>query len=555
MASAGNERTAVETTSATRWRKVKTILAAALEVEDARTRTSFIEKACAGDTALMAEIELLLAQDTAELEQCADHAVTVCTRDDESQIGRRLGAYEVVREISRGGMGIVYLAQRVDGEFEKQVAIKLLKRGTDTDEILRRFRAERRILARLDHPNIARLLDAGTTNDGLPYFVMEYVDGEAITEYARQKQLSIPRRLELFLKVCSAAEWAHQNHVVHRDLKPSNVLVRPDGEPKLLDFGIAKLLDPGAEAHLMTLTQQRRFTPACASPEQALGKEVTGASDVYALGALLYELLSDQVPHRFSSAHLSNEEVARIICQQEALPPSNVARDETKRALRGDLDKIVLRALRKEPENRYASAGALADDIRRHLEGRPVQARRHTAGYVGRRFLRRHTVAISVITSFAALSLGGGAIWFRQARAADVHSALLKSEALSLLSDFHTDWRIGRPSAALTEGERAAAILHELCLNHPRDASLQENEAYALQCAAIAQRALGNLPGAANDYRRAEKIYASLAQSNPENQHDAALLHVMQRELTAVSATNDSQQSNSAAPSAQPNEK
>jgi serine/threonine protein kinase len=219
-------------------------------------------------------------------------------------------------------MGAVYLAKRADGQFEKEVAIKLLKRGTDTDEILRRFQAERRILARLDHRNIARLLDAGTTDDGLPYFVMEYVAGIPITDYVREWQLSVAQRLQLFLRVCEAVQFAHQQRVVHRDLKPGNILVTPAGEPKLLDFGIAKLLASGDDAIELTLTAERRFTAACASPEQARGETVTLASDVYALGALLYELLTDRPPHRFSTSHPSPEEVAQVIGKQEPTRPS-----------------------------------------------------------------------------------------------------------------------------------------------------------------------------------------------------------------------------------------
>ncbi len=398
--------------TAARWQQVKIILADALELSTPEKRTTFIAQACAGDTTLQAEIESLLAQKTAAFDQCADQLTAAPL-----PIGCRLGAYEIVREVGRGGMGVVYLARRADGEFEKLVAIKLLKRGTDTDEILRRFRAERRILAGLDHPNIARLLDAGTSDDGLPYFVMEYVEGEPITDFARGKALSIAERLALFLKVCGAVEAAHQNQVVHRDLKPSNILVRRDGEPKLLDFGIAKLLASEEEdAFAVTLTAERRFTANCASPEQARGEAITPASDVYALGALFYELLTGALPHRFASANPAAAEIVRVLSEEEPILPSvAVANAEIGRQLKGDLDTIVLMALRKEPIRRYASVAAFAQDVERHLSHRPIVARKNNASYVARRFLRRNSGRIAVACALATIGLLVGALLFRSA--------------------------------------------------------------------------------------------------------------------------------------------
>jgi TolB-like protein/Tfp pilus assembly protein PilF len=395
------------TTTAQRWQRVKTILADALEHPSAEDRTAYLERSCDGDTTLMREVEELLALSTENLDELADNTPVAFTRPAPVQpIGQRIGAYEIVREIGRGGMGAVYLAKRADGQFEKEVAIKLLKRGTDTDEILRRFRGERRILARLDHPNIARLLDAGTTDDGLPYFVMEYIKGVPITRYACEGQLSVAQRLQLFLKVCEAVQFAHQQRVVHRDLKPGNIFVRQDGEPKLLDFGIAKLLVTGDERTEQTLTAERRFTLVCASPEQARGETVTPASDVYALGALLYELLTDRPPHRFSTPHPSPAEVAQVIGEQEPTRPSlSIYDNQVRRQLRGDLDKIVLMALRKEPARRYSSIAAFAEDIRRHVEGRPVRARPNTAAYLTTRFIVRHKQPIGALFVAAAVAL------------------------------------------------------------------------------------------------------------------------------------------------------
>ena len=288
-------------------------------------------------------------------------------------------------------MGTVFLAARADGQFEKQVAIKLLKRGTDTDEIVRRFRAERQILAQLEHQSIARLIDAGTTSDGLPYFVMEYVSGQPITTFICEHGLTIPERLELFLKVCAAVEHAHRDHIVHRDLKPSNILVTAAGEPKLLDFGIAKLLEPGEDGLDVTVTNQQRFTPACVSPEQARGEPVTIASDIYALGALLYEILTDKAPHQFSSGRPSPEELTRVVCEKEPLKPSMAVFDrDRKRQLEGDLDNIALFALRKEPQRRYASVGDFAEDIKRYLAARPIAARPNTTVYRAQRFFKRN---------------------------------------------------------------------------------------------------------------------------------------------------------------------
>lgn len=394
-------------TRAQQWQRVKTILADALQRPSPEDRTAYLERSCGGDTTLMREVEALLAQSTANLDELADNTPMAFARAATAQpSGRRIGAYEIVREIGRGGMGAVYLAKRADGQFEKEVAIKLLKRGTDTDEILRRFQAERRILARLDHPNIARLLDAGTTDDALPYFVMEYVVGERITDFVRERKLSVPDRLALFLKICDAVECAHKNHIVHRDLKPGNIVVTRDGDPKLLDFGIAKLLEIGDDATEVTLTSERRMTPVCASPEQARGETVTPASDVYALGALLYELLTEQTSHRFLSSHPSSSEVSQVVCEQEPLRPSLTAPSAEVRRLRGDLDNIVLMALRKEPARRYPSVADFADDIQRHLDGRPVHARPNTAGYLTTRFVARHKQSIGtlLVATLVALS-------------------------------------------------------------------------------------------------------------------------------------------------------
>lgn len=319
----------------------------------------------------------------------------------DAMIGRQIGVYRLERELGRGGMGAVYLADRVDGEFNQTVAVKLIKRGMDTDLILKRFRRERQILAALNHTNIAYFLGGGSTDEGLPYYVMEYIDGQPLYRYCDKNKLDIPSRLRIFRQICSAVDAAHAIQVIHRDLKPSNILVKPDGKSKLLDFGIAKALDPDLMATDIdpTATQMRLMTPEYAAPEQVSGDEITPATDIYSLGVVLYELLTGHRPYRLKR-HIPHE-VARVICEEEPLLPSgNIVRDEDivptaggeksslktvidsrgasvevlRRELSGDLDKIILKTLRKDPEERYRSAAELADDITNFLENRPVRA-------------------------------------------------------------------------------------------------------------------------------------------------------------------------------------
>jgi len=368
---------------------LKTILGEALEQNSSAARIALVERRCGQDTELLEEAESLLAEAEAlinertdSFEDCVQNAASTFWQEGPPRGGERVGAYVIVRELGRGGMGTVFLAERADGQFEKQVAIKILNRGADTAEILRRFRAERQILARLDHPNIARLLDAGTTDDGLPYFIMDHIVGAPVNRFAVAQRLSTRQRLELFLKICAAVEFAHRNLVVHRDIKPSNILANAEGEPKLLDFGIAKILAKDEDEAQLTAETQQHLTPICASPEQAKGDPITVATDIYSLGALLYEMLSDQKPHRFSTARPTREELALVVGEQVPPPPSAIASDaQTARLLRGDLDAIVLFAMRKEPEMRYATVADLAADIRRHLARKPVVARHPTLGY------------------------------------------------------------------------------------------------------------------------------------------------------------------------------
>ncbi len=395
------------------WRRVKEIAAGALE-EPLSSRAAYLARQCTTeDETLRREVESLVesavkATDLYEtptiLIDSAQATLEMLAEQETSRVGERIGAYRIVGQLGVGGMGAAYLAGRADDAFEKRVAIKLVKRGMDTDAILRRFLHERQILASLDHPNIARLLDGGTTADGLPYFIMEYVDGQPIDTFCDTHQLSVPERLRLFQAALAAVEHAHENLVIHRDLKPANILVTSKGVPKLLDFGIAKLLDVDRTLHTRDgTTVAHAMTLEYASPEQIRGEEVTKATDVYSLGVLLYELLTGRNPQ--SAAGRSPRETERVICEEMPPRPSTVveahagqcrgtSREALRRQLSGDLDAIVLMALQKEPGRRYPSVQALADDIERHLEGQPIQARADGLGTrVARRLLHTKVLA------------------------------------------------------------------------------------------------------------------------------------------------------------------
>jgi eukaryotic-like serine/threonine-protein kinase len=349
---------------------------------------------------------------------------------EEAALGQVIGPYRTVALLGRGGMGEVYLAERADGQFEQRVALKVLRRGMDSDEILRRFLRERQVLARLEHPNIARLLDGGRAPDGRPFIVMERVEGEPITQWCAAHGSSVEERLRLAVTCCEAVELAHRNLIVHRDLKPSNILVSGDGQVKLLDFGIAKLLGEDGDETMLTRAGVNVLTPAYAAPEQILGGAVTTATDVYALGVVLYELLTGALPHDRRAttgvelaAKVSRETVERPSSAARKLADSEADKDDREghrraRRLQGDLDTILLKALHRDPARRYASAAALAEDLRRHLDGKPVSARSDTTGYRMAKFVQRHRVSVAAAV-LVVLSLVGGlaaALW--QARVA-----------------------------------------------------------------------------------------------------------------------------------------
>jgi serine/threonine protein kinase/tetratricopeptide (TPR) repeat protein/TolB-like protein len=417
------------------WERVREILALALE-QDSDVRATFIRDACGTDRALRAEIESL-ASHFEGADSLLEHSPTanLLSFGVDVMAGKRIGTWRIVRMIGQGGMAVVYLAERDDPDFRKTVAIKMVRPGPNTEEIYRRFRNERQTLAALDHPYIVRLLDGGSSADGIPYLVMDYVEGLPVNRYCDQHELAIDRRLDLFRDICSAVHYAHEKQVIHRDLKPANILVTNEGVPRLLDFGIAKLLNPDLhQTELVTRTSIRPMTLEYASPEQVRGHPITRASDTYSLGVLLYELLTGYRPYRCGESQL---ELERAICDDELEKPSSavtragipvsrgidtamtpemvskargLARGELRRRLQGDLDAIVMKALRKEAQSRYSSAKALSEDIERLQTGKRVTARNLTVAYRGARFLRRHRESAAAI-AIALVVIGGLVTW------------------------------------------------------------------------------------------------------------------------------------------------
>ena len=424
-----------------RWERVEEFYDEAMELPR-EERDRFLDEACGEDLELRRDVaRLLAAGDEAGSFLEADAPAPVAALRDalhrtpapgSDLVGRHVGPYRMERPIGRGGMGQVFLAVRDDDVFMRWVAVKVIRRGMDSEEILHRFRTEQRILASLAHPNIARLLDGGVTEDGLSYLVMEYVDGQTITEWCRSQNPTLTKRLEVFRTICSAVHYAHQNLVVHRDLKPTNILVTADHNPVLLDFGIAKVLNPNLPGYQvpMTRTELRVMTPEYASPEQMRGLSVTTASDVYQLGVLLYELLTGVRP--LETEGRTRAEIEKLVLEREPEKPSTALSRSTRtglptqegaeaaggltrlrKMLSGDLDRIVLMALRKEPSRRYQSADQLKEDIRRYLAGLPVQAQADTWGYRASKFVGRHRLGVAAAVSLAVLLVTVAVLSFR----------------------------------------------------------------------------------------------------------------------------------------------
>jgi len=404
------------------WQRIQSIFLAAADLP-AEERDYAVGVLCEGDIELFEEVHSLLAadNDSSVTIDSAIQGVAATILDTPVLIGERLGAYRVVREIGRGGMGSVYLALRDDEEYTKEVALKVVKRGMNTEEVLRRFRDERQILANLDHPYIARLFDGGTTADGVPFFAMEYVEGRPVDVFCRENALDVKARCQLFLHILEAVAYAHRNLVVHGDLKPANIFVTPDGTPKLLDFGVAKLVGQDPNEDGPSPRSSRAFTPGYASPEQVRGLAVTTSTDIYSLGAVLYELLSGQrvQPVDFDTP----TRIEHAVCDVE------VSREQlAKLDLPSDLDHVVLMALCKEPEQRYQSAAEFADDIRRCLENRPVHACPNTLRYRVRKFVSRNLLEVAMGSLVALTLIAGLIVSLAQTRRAEAARAVADSQ-------------------------------------------------------------------------------------------------------------------------------
>ncbi|MBY0113983.1 MAG: serine/threonine-protein kinase [Phycisphaerales bacterium] len=532
-------------------------------------RDAAIARLCAGDPALEAEVRSLVGSAARigsfleqpalgkGLDQLAQESNIAEPPDD--LVGKTLGNFRIEKRLASGGMGTVYLARRSDGQFEQQVAIKVVKRGMDSEEVPRRFRAERQTLAALDHPNIARLLDGGVTPDGRPFLVMEYVDGEPIDVYCDKKRLKVNDRLRLFRDVCEGVHHAHKNLVIHRDIKPSNILVTSSGVPKLLDFGIAKVLS-GDPTVGVTAETDRRLTPEYASPEQVEGGAITTASDVYALGVVLYEVLTGTRPYYFGLR--THEELRRVVCEivppapSEALtlkvarlkgtgsaavaasggtvsPPSTdshasasgvdvpktrgVSSTRLRNVLRGDLDNIVLMALRKEPQRRYASAEQLAGDLGRYLAGMPVQARQDTSWYRASKFVRRHALGVSLSVAAVALLSGASVMLYKQRGELRVQRDELIAgnqrlqETRRFLLDILGGAETGSKGPDATLGTVVRDAAKSLQDRPPGDVL---TKAAAEQALGRASMSLGMLPEARVLLESASRGYASLSQGS-----------------------------------------
>ncbi len=565
------------------WGKITELLEAALDLEPARRR-EFCSQIGAKSPELQREIESLLACENDAEQFLASPNVAFSTAlfiDEDAPdtlAGQQIGVYRVEREIGHGGMGAVYLATRADGKFSQRVALKLLKREMNTAELRRRFQQEREILASLEHPNIARLLDAGTTDDKIPYLAMEYVEGVPIDEFCSSQQLDLNQRLILFKKVCSAVNFAHRNLIVHRDLKPSNIFVTADGTPKLLDFGISKILSAEFEnVSPATVTKLGALTPTYASPEQLRGESVTTATDIYSLGVILYEILSGHRP--FEKQENSLKEIYHAVTEKEPPPPSyliasisksfkkatvaktvvkneNVAdlstivqnfdsRTESNKfqntapnkinlssnSLRGDLDNIVLKALRKEPERRYSSAENFSEDIRRHQKGLPVTARPNTFSYRAEKFIARHQFGVFAAFLIALSLIGGISATVWQARRAEQQKFIAQQRfdearkvANSLLFEVYPQIENlqGATAAKETVVKRALEYLDNLAAQSAGDAALQRELAAAYEKVGDVQGMpnqpnLGDLKGALASYQKARNLRESLVASDKQN--------------------------------------
>jgi serine/threonine-protein kinase len=506
------------------WTLIQELFYAALDLAPAE-RSRYLDEACAGDQTLRREVDSLLAsaqQTVSFLRKPLEEESRQLSGDGYSR-GARIGPYEILSLIGEGGMGRVYLAERADHQYEQKVAIKLMH-GTLrlSPNMLVRFRGERQILANLDHPNVARLLDGGVTPDGVPYLVMEYVKGIPADEYCRNQKLPVSARLHLFCSICAAVEYAHKNLVIHRDIKCANVLVTAESNPKLLDFGIAKLLDPTKSAN-ETVASERFMTPDYASPEQLRGEPVTTATDIYALGVVLYELLAGTRPFRTDGK--SPLETARLICEQEPPAPSVAASPSDRKALQGDLDAIVLKAMRKEPERRYASVGQFAADIHAYLAGYPVTAGRDAWTYRSSKFIRRHKLAFLATAIVAIALIGFGIEMGLLARRANREQLIARTESDFLSSVFRAatpDVARGRTITALELLDQGA---HRIAKEDNELANQPEARASLLETIGRAYESLAKFDSAASLGNEAYKLETKLY--GPDDPRTAGALELI----------------------------
>jgi non-specific serine/threonine protein kinase/serine/threonine-protein kinase len=468
--------------------KARELMTAALSMDDAE-RLRYLQRETEGDGDLLEQTMLLIEEAEEETTQILDQGRRVQPQFDEAYLAGRkqIGNYRLLRRIGQGGMGVVYAACLVTEDFQKQVALKLVKPSLASSQILRRFRMERQMLGALDHPNIGRLLDAGTSEEGAPYLVMEFVEGLPIDRYCETKNLGVNDRVRLFLTVCDAVQYAHQNLIIHRDIKPSNILVSSEGVPKLLDFGIAKLVRPDEEeADLrLTATDSRPMSPHYASPEQARGDAITTASDVYSLGVLLYELLTGRLPYEFKTRTAAG--IEKTICEEIPPLPSTVefpdtipdGAEKTRRRLRGDLDMILMMALRKEPSRRYASVQQLSDDLRRHLDGLPVSAQKDTFGYRFQKFVRRHragviaaSLAVSALLTATVVSVHFAQVANQEKQVAQQRFEDTRQLALFFITDFDSKIRTSQTEARRALAAKAVEYLRRLSSEVEGDTAL-----------------------------------------------------------------------------------
>lgn len=516
------------------WQRVKEIFALVIEAPPDE-REAKVAELCGGDTRLRTEVGSWL-ESYVEAEEfletpVASHADLDVSR---SVAGRRFGNYTIDREIGHGGMGAVYLAKRTDGEFEQQVALKIVRQSIAESHMIERFRRERQILASLNHQNIAKLLDGGVSDNGEPYLVMEFIEGVPITDFAAT--LSVDEKLHLFLKVCAALSYAHRNLVVHRDIKPGNILVTNDGEPKLLDFGLAKLIDEGLGFDVTeTATNYRALTPAYASPEQLRAEAITTSTDVYSLGVVLHELLTGERPFKFEGKSL--DEIIRAVSSTEPSMPSRTT--VTNQKLKGDLDNIILKALRNEPDRRYGSVEQLAEDIERHLDGLPVMARKDTFYYRASKFIVRNRGAVAAALLILATVAAGIVLTVREKRKADRRFNDVRQLANSLIFEVDSEIQKGPTKSREIIVRRALEYLDGLAMESRNEHDLQiELAAGYLKVGDIQGKPyrpnLGDTSGAKASYTKALLLLESLNAADLANLEVQRLLSLCHQSIGRV---------------------